>query len=74
MNQKTKELWEKSAQRDDLMNEQRYELFASLIINDIMSIMSDTKNYNRCVHTTHDLDRAKCVVAEIAKKIYEDYL
>jgi hypothetical protein len=74
MNQKIKELWEKSAQRTDLMDEHRQEFFAKLIIDDIMTIMSDTKNYNRCVHTNHDLDRAKCVVAEIAKKIYEDYL
>jgi hypothetical protein len=51
-----------------------HELFAKLIIDDIMSIMTDTKTYNRCVHTTHDLDQAKCVAAEIAKKIYEDYL
>jgi len=51
-----------------------HELFAKLIVEDIMQIMADSKNYNRCVHTSHDLDRAKCVVAEIAKKIYEDYL
>jgi len=51
-----------------------HELFAKLIIDDIMSIMADHKTYNRCVHTNFDLDRAQCVAAEIAKKIYEDYL
>jgi len=51
-----------------------HELFAKLIVEDIMQIMADPKTYNRCVHTTHDLDQAKCVAAEIAKKIYEDYL
>jgi len=51
-----------------------HELFAKLIIEDVMTILADSTNYNRCVHTTHDLDQAKCVVGEITKKIYEDYL
>jgi len=51
-----------------------HDLFAKLIIEDIMQIIDDPKSYNRCIHTTHDLDQAKCVASEIAKKIYEDYL
>jgi len=34
MNKKIKELWEQSAQRDDIMNEKRYEHFAELLIRD----------------------------------------
>ena len=34
MNNKIKELWEQSAQRDDLMDEKRYEHFAELLIRD----------------------------------------
>ena len=71
MNQKIKELALKCY---NPYSEFDHELFAKLIIEDIMSIMSDSKNYNRCIHTTHDLDRAQCVASEIAKKIYEDYL
>jgi hypothetical protein len=51
-----------------------HELFVKLIVEDIMSTMADTQTYNRCTHTNFDLDRAQCVVSEIAKKIYEDYL
>jgi hypothetical protein len=51
-----------------------HELFAKLIIEDVMTIMADPKTYNRCVYTDHDLNQAKCVVGEISRKIYEDYL
>jgi len=34
MNKKIKELWEQAAQRDDLMDEKRYEKFAELLIRD----------------------------------------
>ena len=71
MNEKIKELVLKCY---NPYTEFDHELFAKLIIDDVMSIMADSKNYNRCVHTTHDLDRAKCVVQEISKKIYESYL
>jgi len=50
-----------------------YEKFANLIVEDMLAIMDDPKNYNRCVHTTFDLDRSKCVVAELANKIKQLY-
>lgn len=34
MNKKIKELWEQSAQQDDIMDEKRYEHFAELLIRD----------------------------------------
>jgi len=34
MNKKIEELWEQAAQRDDIMNEKRYEYFAELLIRD----------------------------------------
>ena len=34
MNKKLKELWEQAAQRDDIMDEKRYEHFAELLIRD----------------------------------------
>jgi hypothetical protein len=51
-----------------------HELFAKLIIEDVMTIITDSTTYNRCICTSHDLNQAKCVVTEISKKIYEDYL
>ena len=74
MNQKIKLLWEQSSQRTDIMDEQRYEFFAKLIIEEVIKIMADSQNYNRCVHTHYDLDRAKCIVQELSKKIYGEFL
>jgi hypothetical protein len=34
MNKKITELWEEAAQRDDIMDEKRYEHFAELLIRD----------------------------------------
>jgi hypothetical protein len=34
MNKKITELWEQAAQRDDIMDEKRYEYFAELLIRD----------------------------------------
>ena len=71
MNQKIKEL---ALQCYNPYSTFDHELFAKLIIENIMQIMADPKNYNRCIYTDHDLNQAKCVVAELTKKIYENYL
>ena len=70
MNEKIKKLAEQCASPEQF----DVNTFAKLIIEEVMEILADSKNYNRCVHTNHDLDRAKCVVQEISKKIYESYL
>lgn len=71
MNQKIKELALKCY---NPYSEFDHELFAKLIIEDVMTVIADITTYNRCIHTTHDLDQAKCVISEISKKIYKDYL
>jgi hypothetical protein len=40
MNKKIKELWEQSAQRDDIMDEKRYEHFAELLIRDCAKLVN----------------------------------
>ncbi len=50
-----------------------HQMFAELIIKDIIDIMSDEKNYNRCTFTTYDLDKNKCVTTELRKKINEAF-
>ena len=50
-----------------------YEKFANLIVGDVLAIMNDTQNYNRCIHTSFDLDRAMCVSAELSDKIKQLY-
>jgi hypothetical protein len=49
------------------------EKFAELIIKDIFNVMHDQKTYNRCTYTTHDLDKAKCVVEEVIKCVNEHF-
>lgn len=71
MNKKIKALAELS-RVDNLVFD--HDLFAKLIIEEIMKIMADPKTYNRCTHTNFDLDRAQCVVEEISKRIYEEFL
>jgi hypothetical protein len=52
-----------------------YEKFANLIIEDVLSIMGDPKNYNRCTYTNFDLNTALCISTELSdkiKKLYEN--
>ena len=50
-----------------------HEKFAELLIKDIFNVMNDKKTYNRCTYTTHDLDKAKCVVQEVIKCVNEHF-
>ncbi len=50
-----------------------HQKFAELIIKDIFNVMNDQKTYNRCTYTTHDLDKAKCVVHEVIKCVNEHF-
>ena len=50
-----------------------YEKFANLILEDVLTIMSDSKNYNRCTYTNFDLNTALCVSTELSDKIKQLY-
>ena len=50
-----------------------HEKFANLIIQDIIKIMSNPANYNRCTYTTFDLDKGQCVAHELTKQINEHF-
>lgn len=71
MNQKIKDL---ALQCYNPYSNFDHELFAKLIVEDIIESLHDQKNFNRCVHTNFDLDRARCIVSDLSKKIREDYL
>lgn len=43
--------------------------FADLIIDDVLAILADRKNYNSVLYTTWDVSRADCIVHDIAKAI-----
>lgn len=50
-----------------------HEKFVGLIIQDVIEIMSNPINYNKCVYTTYDADRAACVARELSNKIKEHF-
>jgi hypothetical protein len=45
------------------------ENFAESIVQEVISIAEDSKNYNRTIYTTHDVDRAKALMADLVKAI-----
>jgi hypothetical protein len=82
VNERIKELAEQATTIVDTVNSQGYsssyanfdrEKFAELIVRDIFNVMNDQKTYNRCTYTTHDLDKAKCVVKEVIICVNEHF-
>lgn len=45
------------------------ENFAQLIVQEVINIAEDSKNYNRTIYTTHDLDRVKALMSDLIKAI-----
>lgn len=45
------------------------ENFAESIVQEVIVIVEDSKNYNRTIYTTHDVDRAKALMADLIKSI-----
>jgi hypothetical protein len=76
MNQRIQELAEQANLKLNDLPDDTFiplEKFAELIIKDIFNVMHDQKTYNRCTYTTHDLDKAKCVVEEVIKCVNEHF-
>jgi hypothetical protein len=45
------------------------ENFAESIVQEIIAIVQDSKNYNSIIYTTHDRDQANGIVKELVKSI-----
>ena len=56
-----------------LYNEIFLPKFAELIISDVLDILADSKNFNKCVYTTFDSSQGQCITIELAKKIKEHF-
>ena len=72
MNKRTKLLAEQAGfQLDELPDNKLIPLenFAELIVQEVINIAEDSKNYNRTIYTTHDVDRAKALMADLVKAI-----
>jgi hypothetical protein len=49
------------------------DVIAKNVVQECIDILNDQKNYNRCVHTTFDLDSARCVTSEIVKQLKQRF-
>jgi hypothetical protein len=45
------------------------ENFAESIVQEVIAIVQDQKNYNRTIYTTHDRDRTAGVIEDLVKSI-----
>ena len=45
------------------------ENFAESIVQEVIAIVKDQKNYNRTIYTTHDRDRTAGVIEDLVKSI-----
>ena len=45
------------------------ENFAESIVQEVIVIAEDTKNYNRTIYTTYDRDRAAGIIGDLIKSI-----
>ena len=72
MNERIKELAEQAGFQLDQLPDSVFiplDKFAESIVQEVIKIAEDTKNYNRTIYTTHDVDRAKALMADLIKSI-----
>jgi len=72
MNERIKELAEQAGFQLDQLPDSVFiplDKFAESIVHEVIKIAEDTKNYNRTIYTTHDVDRAKALMADLIKSI-----
>ena len=54
---------------NDNPDQEGLDLFAQLIVAEVITIVQDQKNYNSTIYTSHDRDQAKGIVMELVKSI-----
>ena len=72
MNERIKQLAEQAGFQLDQLPDSVFiplDKFAELIVEEVIVIAQDTKNYNRTIYTTHDVDRAKALMSDLIKAI-----
>ena len=72
MNERIKQLAEQAGFQLDQLPDSVFiplDKFAESIVQEVINIAEDTKNYNRTIYTTHDVDRAKALMADLIKSI-----
>lgn len=72
MNERIKQLAEQAGFQLDQLPDSVFiplDKFAELIVEEVIVIAEDSKNYNRTIYTTHDVDRAKALMSDLIKAI-----
>ena len=72
MNERIKQLAEQAGFQLDQLPDSVFiplDKFAELIVQEVISIAQDQKNFNRTIYTTHDVDRAKALMSDLIKSI-----
>ena len=72
MNERIKQLAEQAGFQLDQLPDSVFiplDKFAELIVEEVINIAEDSKNYNRTIYTTHDVDRAKALMSDLIKAI-----
>ena len=72
MNERIKQLSEQAGFQLDQLPDSVFiplDKFAELIVQEVINIAEDSKNYNRTIYTTHDVDRAKALMSDLIKSI-----
>ena len=72
MNERIKQLAEQAGFQLDQLPDSVFiplENFAESIVQEVIVIAEDSKNYNRTIYTTHDVDRAKALMSDLIKAI-----
>jgi hypothetical protein len=72
MNERIKQLAEQAGFQLDQLPDSVFiplDKFAESIVQEVIVIAEDTKNYNRTIYTTHDVDRAKALMSDLIKAI-----
>ena len=72
MNERIKQLAEQAGFQLDQLPDSVFiplDKFAELMVAEVITIVQDQKNYNRTIYTTHDVDRAKALMADLIKSI-----
>ena len=72
MNERIKQLAEQAGFQLDQLPDSVFiplDKFTELILQEVIKIAEDSKNYNRTIYTTHDVDRAKALMSDLIKSI-----
>ena len=55
------------------MSTNKVNEISELILADVIAIIEDPKNYNRCVFTTFDAGQGACIAEELTKQIKQKF-